>query len=232
MPNILIFLLLISQVNLGQEYIAKRGDSITVTVWDRQSLSGTIMVDPNGNITLPMPIGAVSVLGMTATQIGKILTDKIKEYQVNPTVFVSISPAEGFTVHVLGEVRSPDFVRVPEGTTVQEAITRAGGWTDFADKENIRLIREESEIDKKTTETKIDFTKFIKGGDLSANPVLKSRDVLIVPRATEAVVTSKRISVYGAVGRTGLVETEEPQTLSVIIAMSGGLTNKSVPFDS
>ena len=90
MPSILIFLLLISQVNLGQEYTAKRGDSVTVTVWDRQSLSGTIMVDPNGNITLPMPIGAVSVLGMTATQIGKILTDKIKEYQVNPTVFVSI----------------------------------------------------------------------------------------------------------------------------------------------
>ncbi|MEK7397405.1 MAG: SLBB domain-containing protein [Candidatus Poribacteria bacterium] len=231
MPSILIFLLLISQVNLGQEYIAKRGDSVTVTVWDRQSLSGTIMVDPNGNITLPMPIGAVSVLGMTATQIGKILTDKIKEYQVNPTVFVSISPAEGFTVHVLGEVRAPDFVRVPEGTTVQEAITRAGGWTDFADKENIRLIREESEIDKKTTETKIDFTKFIKGGDLSANPVLKSRDVLIVPRAAESVVISKRISVYGAVGRPGLVETEEPQALSVIIAMSGGFTYKSVPSE-
>jgi protein involved in polysaccharide export with SLBB domain len=232
MPSILIFLLLISQLNPGQEYIAKRGDSVTVTVWDRQSLSGTVIVDSNGNITLPMPIGAVSVLGMTATQIGKLLTDRVKENLVNPTVFVSISPAEGFTVHVLGEVKAPDFVRVPEGTTVQEAITRAGGWTDFADKENIRLIREESNtLEKKTTETKIDFTKFIKSGDLSANPVLRSSDVLIVPRATEAIVVSKRISVYGAVGKPGIVETEEPQALSVIIAMSGGFTYKSAPSE-
>jgi polysaccharide biosynthesis/export protein len=232
MPNILIFLLLISQLNPGQEYIAKRGDSVTVTVWEKQSLSGMITVDSNGNITLPMPIGAVSVLGMTATQIGKVLTDKLKENLVNPTVSVSITPAEGFTVHVLGEVKAPDFIKIPEGTTIQEAITRAGGWTDFADKENIRLIREEGDtIGKKTSETKVDFTKFIKSGDLSANPILKARDVIIVPRAPEAVMVSKRISVYGAVNKPGIIETEETQTLAIIIAMAGGFTSKSVPSE-
>ena len=148
MVSLLIFLMLFTQAPLGQEYVAKQGDSVTVTVWERQSLSGMVIVDSNGNITLPMPIGSVSVVGMTAANIAQLLTDKIKEYLVNPTVFVSITPAEGFIVHVLGEVKSPDFIKVPEGSTVQEVITRAGGFTDLADKKHIKLIRkDEKDID-------------------------------------------------------------------------------------
>lgn len=232
MSSVLIFLLLISQVNPMQEYTAKRGDIISITVWERPSLSGTVVVDSNGNITLPMPIGAVTVAGMTATEISKVLTDRVKEYVVNPTIFVSITPSEGFTVHVLGEVKSPDFIKVPEGTTVQEVITKAGGFTEFSDKEHIRLIRKIDDVKEgKTIETIVDLTNFIKNGDLSSNPILKSGDTLIIPRMPEKVMTSKRITVYGAVGRPGIIETEEPQPLATIIAMAGGLSSRSNPAE-
>lgn len=232
MPVLLTLLLLISQTNFGQEYTVKRGDIISITVWERPSLSGTVIVDSNGNITLPIPVGAVYVLGMTATEISKILTDKIKEYVVNPTVFVSITPSEGFIVHVLGEVKSPDFIKVPEGTTIQEVITKAGGFTEFSDKQHIRIIRKIDDLKEgKTTEIIVDITKFIKDGDLSSNPKVKPGDTLIVPRVPEKTITSSRIIVYGAVGKPGIVEIEEPQSLSTIIAMAGGLLPRSNPAE-
>lgn len=232
MSVLLALLLLISQTDFVQEYTVKRGDVISVTVLERPSLSGTIIVDHNGNITLPIPIGAVNVLGKTATEISKILTDKVKEYVVNPTVFVSVTPSEGFTVHVLGEVRSPDFIKVPDGTTIQEAITKAGGFTELSDKQRIRIIRKIDDLKEgKTFEIVIDITKFIKDGDLSSNPPLKSGDTIIVPRIPEKVVTSSKVIVYGAVGKPGIVEIEEAQSLSAIIAMVGGLLPSSNPAE-
>jgi polysaccharide export outer membrane protein len=178
MTGLIFFLLMIMQTQPNQEYVAKKGDIVTVTVWERESLSGTVVIDANGNITLPMPIGSIQVVGQTAMKISQMLTEKIKEYLVNPTVFISISPSEGFNVHVLGEVILPSFVQIPEGTTIQEVITKTGGFTPLADLNHIRIIRTEENIadgSKKSFETIIDFEIFIKQNDLSANPVLKSR---------------------------------------------------------
>lgn len=233
MTGFIIFLLMIMQGQATQEYTVKRGDEITVTVWEKESLSGTAIVDSNGSITLPMPIGSVPVVGKNATQITQILTERLKEYLVSPTVFVSISPAEGFNVHILGEVNSPNFVRVPEGTTVQEAITRVGGFTTTADKSHLRLIRTDEDLvtgSKKTTEMTIDFNRFIEETDLSANPALKANDVLIVPK--EKIVKEeekyKYIAFFGAVNNPGIIEQKEPLSLIRAIALAKGLSDSAL----
>ena len=84
--------ILLAQIAVAQEYTVKPGDMITVTVWERQTLSGTVTVDTNGNITLPMPIGSVKVVGLTAKQISDLLTELLKEYMVNPTTGFSTPP--------------------------------------------------------------------------------------------------------------------------------------------
>jgi polysaccharide export outer membrane protein len=142
-----IFITLISCILLAQnavaqeEYTVKPGDIITVTVWERQTLSSTATVDANGNITLPVPIGDVKVVGLTAKQISDLLTERLKEYIINPTIFVSVTPAQTFMVHIIGEVVSPNFYNVPDGTSIQELVTIAGGLTQFADIKHVRLIR-------------------------------------------------------------------------------------------
>jgi len=206
----------------AQEYTAKLGDLIIVTVWERQTLSGTVTVDTNGNITLPMPIGSVPVVGLTVSQISGLLTERLEEYMVSPTVFVSISPAEGFTVHVLGEVRSPNFIKVLDGTTVQEAVTRAGGFTSLADKRRIQLIRTEQNDDtEEAIELTLDFQQFIENTDRSANPTLKSGDVLIVPRLPKSE-RIKYVIVIGAVANPGTFDLEEPLPLIEVLAQAGG----------
>jgi protein involved in polysaccharide export with SLBB domain len=227
-----ILLLAQSAVAQEEEYTAKPDDLITVTVWERQTLSGTVKIANNGNITLPMPIGSVKVAGLTATQISDLLTERLKEYMVNPTVFVSISPAEGFTVHVLGEVLSPDFIRVPDGTTVQEVITRAGGFTKLADKNHIQLIRKEKDVDRKeiVLENTIDFSQFIENNDRTANPTLKPNDVLIIPRLPKSE-RIKYVNVIGAVAKPGIFDLEEPLPLIEVLALAGGPSDIAVLKD-
>ncbi|HGJ64519.1 TPA: hypothetical protein ENS27_03920 [bacterium] len=233
MIELAILLLMMIQFQPTEEYVAKKGDTVMITVWERESLSGTVFVDSNGNITLPMPIGSVQVVGKTANQISQILTDRLKEYLINPSVFVSLSPSEGFNVHVLGEVLSPNFVKVPEGTTVQEAIARAGGFTKLSNTKRIRLIRTEEDIITKTekkTEILIDFDRFIENNELSSNPVLKTNDVIIVPRLSKTSEYNY-IAFFGAVNSQGIKEVEKPLSLVRAIALAGGLSNTSSAKD-
>jgi protein involved in polysaccharide export with SLBB domain len=235
MTELIFFLLMIMQAQPNQEYVAKRGDIVTVTVWQRESLSGTVIIDPNGNITLPMPIGSTQVVGQTAMKISQMLTEKLKVYIVDPTVFVSISPSEGFNVHVLGEVKLPSFVKIPEGTTIQEIITKAGGFTPLADINHIRIIRTEENVadkNKKSFETIIDFERFIEQNDLSANPVLKSDDVLFIPRKPKPEEPEyKYIAFFGAVNKPGITEVEDPLPLSRAMALAGGINNLALAKD-
>lgn len=218
----LIVLLVFTQASPAQEHTARPGDFITVTVFERQTLSGTVTVDGNGRITLPMPIGSVLVAGLTAAEISDLLTDRIKEYVLNPTVFVSISPAEGFTVHVLGEVQLPDFIKVLDNTTVQEAITRAGGFTPIADIKNIQLIRTEENNGSEThTEMAVNLEQFMEDGDRTANPVLKPGDVLIVPRIAKSE-RMKYVNVMGAVARPGTFQVVGQLPLIEALAQAGG----------
>ncbi|HGE70327.1 TPA: hypothetical protein ENX78_05785 [Candidatus Poribacteria bacterium] len=226
------FVVLISNGVPVNDYVAKPGDSLVVTVVEQQSLSGNVTVDLNGNVTLPMPIGSFYVAGLTAKQISDIISGKLKDYLVNPTAYVYIIPAEGFMVHVLGEVQRPGFIRVPEGTTVQEAIGMMNGFTPLADKKRIVLIRKKEEIGtpqgNEVTEQILNLDLFIEKADRSANPPLKSGDIIIVPRLSESE-RIKYVNVVGAVVKPGTFETEKPLSLMDAITQAGGLSNNAVP---
>jgi protein involved in polysaccharide export with SLBB domain len=191
-------------------------------------------VGSDGYITLPPPIGNVRVSGLTVKLITDLITEHLKEYIKNPTVFVSVTPAEGFTIHVLGEVNSPNFIIVPEGASLQEAITRAGGPTELADLKHIRLMRKEKDVEhlrpdaeqkESVTETIIDFSQFAKKTDLTANPTLKADDVIIIPRLSWAERAAQTITVIGAVARAGTFNIEKPLPLIEVLKLAGGASD-------
>lgn len=208
-----------SKIN-AQEYTAQIGDTITVTVREREWLSGTQAVDANGQITLPTPIGSVKVVGLTATQITDLLTERLKETIVEPTVFVLISPASRLTVHITGEVQTPNSFEVAAGSSLQAAITRAGGFTTLADKKQIKLIRKDPKQVDTVSELVIDFTKFQENAEQSSNPPLKAFDVVIVPRLPKS--ERSVIMVIGAVNQPGAISIEEPLFLVEALVRAGG----------
>ena len=227
MSRIIFFALLCCilgmQSAVAQEYEVKPGDSLEIMVLERPSLSASAIVDDNGYIGLPHPIGSVKVVGLTANDISKLITERLEEYVKRPTVFVSITPAQGFTVHVLGEVQTPSFYEVPEGTSIQEVITRAGGFTKLADIKHIKLIRREKGSDQKEQKREciIDFSQFIEKAVLTANPTLQSNDVLVIPRLSKTERSRRTLTVIGAVNNPGTLHLEEPLSLVEVLALAG-----------
>jgi len=114
---------------------------------------------------------------------------------------------------------------------VQEAVTRAGGFTSLADKSRIQLIRTEQNDDtEEAIELTLDFQQFIENTDRSANPTLKSGDVLIVPRLPKSE-RIKYVNVIGAVARPGIFDLEEPLPLIEILARVGGPSDIAILQD-
>jgi len=205
----------------AEEYTAQVGDTITITVREREWLSGKVVMDANGQITLPKPMGSVKVLGLTVDQITELLTERLKEYIVEPTVFVSLSPSLSFTVHITGEVQAPNAFQVMNGTSLQEAITKAGGFTPLANKKQLKIIRKDMTQGGIVWQPIIDFTQFLENGAVDGNPLLKAFDVVLVPRLpkSERMLT---VIVLGAVRNPGALSIEGPLLLVEVLARAGG----------
>jgi len=176
---ILGFALVFISSAFGQsvEYPVSPGDTLYIYVWGEDTLSGAVTVGVDGTIVLPPPVGSLYVNRLTASEITDLLTKRLKEFVKQPVVTVSIREFQGFMVHILGQVRSPSFYRVPEGTSIQELITEAGGFTELADPSSIILIRKDDE----RVEKKIDFSRFLKQNDMESNPVLIHSNHILMP---------------------------------------------------
>jgi len=205
---------------------------LIISVWGQQSLSSSVTIGPSGHISLPPPIGALKVAGLTTTKIAALLEERLKAYIRNPIVFVSVQPAEGFIVHILGEVRIPNFYTVPEGTSLQELITRAGGLTELADIKRVRLYRKELSSEGANQQERIqrqiiDYSQFLEKANMIANPTLKSQDVVLIPRLSREERAAQTVSVLGAVQIPGVHPLSEPLPLIEIIALAKGTTEDS-----
>lgn len=198
------------------------GDTLYIAVWGQESLSGPVTVGPDGTIILPPPVGSLYVNRLTANEIAGLLTRELEEYIREPAVTVSIRTFQGVIVHVLGQVQSPSFYRVPDGTSVQELITRAGGFTRLADPKSIILIRKEGEkVDKR----EIDFSRFLKQNDMESNPTLKADDVVMVPSMDMDEKAKQLITFVGQVGSPGSYELETSMPLIDALALADGISD-------
>lgn len=203
----------------AQEYLVGPGDTLYVMVWGDDELTGTLVVSPDGTIAFPTPLGVVEVRGLTVKEVEKLLTDRLSIYVKNPQITVSLREM-GFLIHIIGEVVAPSFYKLPENTTLQELITRAGGLTKYADIKHIRITSQNE--DGITTSQEIDFSQFLKRNNIGANPVLKPNDVVFVPRINKNEYLSGVINVLGSVQRAGASELEEEMALLDVIGLVAG----------
>jgi polysaccharide biosynthesis/export protein len=97
------------------------------------------IVDIDGNIELPK-VGKIRVAGLSKEVVRDIIARAYKEYLVDPLVSVKFG---NFPFSVMGEVRSPGNFTVPsEKVNIFQAVMQAGDLTQYAIRDNIKIIRE------------------------------------------------------------------------------------------
>ena len=164
-------------VSPSQDYIIGPEDTVEVQVWKNPDLSRTVTVRPDGKISLPL-IGDVQAAGQTAAQLTEAVTEKLKTYYKEPAqVTVIVTQVNSYVIYVLGEVKGQGKYVVRSGTTFLQAISLAGGFTQFASTNKITLRRRGA--DSKESAIPIRYRDVLTGRQ--ANLILKPGDTIIVP---------------------------------------------------
>ena len=125
------------------EYVLGPEDVIEVFVWKEPDLSTTVMVRPDGKISLPL-ISQLQAGGKTARQLQEEISDGLRQYVDNAVVNVVIREVNSPKISVLGEVHKPDQYKIRHKVTVLDAIALAGGFTEFAKQNEVLVIRNSS----------------------------------------------------------------------------------------
>lgn len=159
------------------EYKLNPGDQLEVSVWNEEALQRAITVLPDGKVSLPL-VGHVMAAGRTAAQLEELITSKLSNFIAEPEVNVSVTSTSGNIVFVVGQVNQPGPYVMTRSTTAIQALAMAGGLTEFASGNSIKIIRKR---EQSGLTLKVRYSDLQKGSNLSTNHVLMSGDVIVVP---------------------------------------------------
>lgn len=122
------------------DYRLLPGDKLNIDVHEDKSLSQSLQIRPDGKITLPL-VGDLPAAGRTPMELRVAIAKALKAYIADPTVTVIVQQTAPQLVYVMGEVAKPGPQEVSGPLTVMQALATAGGFTDFANRKDIRILR-------------------------------------------------------------------------------------------
>jgi polysaccharide export outer membrane protein len=167
---------------VSKEFMLGPEDVLEVTVWRNQDLSRTVVVRPDGKISLPL-IGDVQASGLNSSQVAAKIAARLTEFKENPNVSVSLKEVNSYFIFVLGEVLKPGKYPLKSYATVLQGVSMAGGFTQFASKNKMQVIRTYTNDDGKENQTRIPvpYNEMVSGKGKIENFILKSGDTIVVP---------------------------------------------------
>jgi polysaccharide export outer membrane protein len=115
-------------------------DVIQIFVWKQAELSTEPVVRPDGNISIPL-IGELRASGKTCVELEGEIGKRLSEYVVDPVVNVIVKQVNSAKVSVLGEVKEPGVYPIKDRATVIDAVAYAGGFTEYAKRNKVTVIR-------------------------------------------------------------------------------------------
>ena len=152
-------------------------DVLKIHVWKQPNISVTVPVRSDGKITVPL-IGDISAAGRTPDNLGLEIAAKLKKYIEEPTVTVIVEAINSLKVSVSGNVNSPGIYKIGGAVSITEAISLAGGLSEVANDQQIRLVRKSQDGEENIYQ--INYNAVI-NGDISKNITIYPGDSVIVP---------------------------------------------------
>jgi polysaccharide biosynthesis/export protein len=162
----------------AKDYRLLPGDKLRVEVYKDAQLSQSLQVRPDGKVTLPL-IGDIVATDLTPIQLRDRIATGLKDYINNPVVTVIVVEASPVMVYVMGEVAQPGSIPMRGPMTILQALAMAGGFREFANTKDIRILRKTSGILGTVETIRFNYNDAVKG---SAAPIfLSPGDMIVVP---------------------------------------------------
>jgi polysaccharide export outer membrane protein len=206
-------------------YIIGPGDILFISVWKVPELSGEYEVGPDGVISLPL-IGTVKAQGLRREELASKIREKLFIEFNNPVVSVQVRKYLSRYIYVVGNVRNPGLVILPEEPTLLKALTLAGGVTrDITPTSvpssegmpyplgKVSIIRGDNQI------IMVNLDELLRQGNMQLNQNLEPGDVVNVSTDMDA-----HIYVMGQVARPGLYALRSNMGALDAVALAGSYT--------
>jgi polysaccharide biosynthesis/export protein len=161
----------------ASHYLIGANDLLNIFVWKETDLTQDVTVMADGRITFPM-IGEVMAKGLTVTELKEIIKEKLKNYISNPEVTVVVRESRSRKIYTIGKVTHPGPYDLAADMTALQALSAAGGFTEWAETKSIMIVRRDK---NKDTMFRFNYQDFISGKNLEQNIVLQPNDTIVVP---------------------------------------------------
>jgi polysaccharide export outer membrane protein len=167
----------------GPAYYINPGDELQVSVWGEERLQRSVAVLPDGTFAFPL-VGQIIAANRLPSEIETAIQEGLRpQYRGDPPrVTVSVTSAKGYAFSVIGKVRSPGTFTPGRYVNALEALSLAGGPSEFAQVRGIRIIRKQG--------SQLRAVRVQLGDTLSGNsermsdteiPAIQSGDTVVVP---------------------------------------------------
>ena len=163
--------------NEKEAYRIDIGDVLEINVWKEEELTRQVFVRLDGRISLPL-VGDVTAAGMTPMELSKAIAVKLSEIMEEPSVSVLLTESNSRVYYMVGNINEPGPYPISTPINLLQAIAKAGGLGEWAEKDEIIIVRRSSGKDEMLS---FDYDKFIKGKDLAQNIMIQYGDTVIVP---------------------------------------------------
>jgi len=208
----MVFSLLFLSAAIGSasDYVIGDGDSLQISVWGEPELSATVIVRPDGKITLPA-VGDITASGYQPTELAGKITEKLRKIMKKPIVTVTVTGITNNRIYVFGGGVPSGVYNLPGRTSLLRFLCRLGSF-EHADLERAYVVREGRKLD-------VNFYDLFIKGDISRDVMLKAEDIIYIPDNE-----LNKIYVIGAVKEPKYVFYRENMRVLDAILEAGGFT--------
>lgn len=163
------------------EYVLGITDGVSIRVRGNPDLTTSATIRPDGTITMPL-VGDIKANGETPSSLKRIISQRLAAFVKvrDSEITVAVTAANSYRFTVSGEVSRSGIFTSSYYVTVAEAVALAGGFTRFAKKNEMVLMRR----DPKTGAIRripIVYDMISRGEHPEMNLVIMKGDSLFVP---------------------------------------------------
>jgi polysaccharide export outer membrane protein len=164
--------------NVDEPFRIGREDVLDIAVWRDADLSRTLPVRPDGFISMPM-VGEIQAEGKTPAELSEEIKTRLAPYIQQPRVTVMVHEVNSARIFVTGEVAHPGAFPMKGRISVVQAIALAGGFSDFANKDGILVIRQGQ--GQEGAEIPVRYSDMVADNNNRRDLFLKPGDTVVVP---------------------------------------------------